>query len=137
MGDGKTALHLAAATGNSDVVQVLLEAGADPNAVVPSDGSVPLHSAAIKDHGIVAALLIKWKAISENQDSCGATALHFAVKNAADDVVSVLMRTRTNPNVVDMQNRTPLHFAVLQDRLNYVEVLLKARADPRIEDKGG
>jgi len=135
--DGKTALHIVAGKGNPDIATVLLEAGANPNATVPSDASVPLHLAAAKNHSIVAAILLKRKANPESQDTFGATPLHHAVNHAAGDVVSVLVRNRTNPNIVDMQRRTPLHYAVLQGKVKIVEYLLKAKADARIEDKGG
>jgi ankyrin repeat protein len=55
---GGTALHIAAALGETDVARALLDAGADPN-VLSRDGDAPLHYAAKGGHAAVADLLIE------------------------------------------------------------------------------
>jgi ankyrin repeat protein len=55
---GGSALHIAAALGETDVARVLLDAGADPNAL-SRDGDAPLHYAAKGGHADVADLLVE------------------------------------------------------------------------------
>jgi ankyrin repeat protein/uncharacterized glyoxalase superfamily protein PhnB len=55
---GSTALHAAAARGHRDVVRLLLQHGADPNARDVGDNATPLHFAAGAGHIDVVRLLI-------------------------------------------------------------------------------
>jgi len=54
---GRTALHLAACKGHSEIVRLLLQAGSNPNKK-DSNGNTPLHLAACTSHfGVVTCLL--------------------------------------------------------------------------------
>ena len=54
---GNTALHVAATRGDRNAVHLLLEAGAEPNAV-GEGGSTPLHEALAQQHVQVARMLV-------------------------------------------------------------------------------
>lgn len=56
--DGMTAVHLAAFHGYSDALRILLEAGADANAVC-DDGETPLHTACIGGSTECAIMLLE------------------------------------------------------------------------------
>ena len=71
---GRTPLHYAAAAGDTGIVRLLLEAGAETKAK-DSRGLTPLHLALASDHEEVAALLL----------NAGADAGH---KDAVDDLIA-------------------------------------------------
>ncbi|KAG7381987.1 hypothetical protein PHYPSEUDO_005401 [Phytophthora pseudosyringae] len=76
--DGSSALHLAAEKGHAAVVQLLLAAGSDPNAVTQRDGSTALHKAAFMDKPAVVWLLLRSGANPELKDAKGLTAVDQA-----------------------------------------------------------
>lgn len=92
-GDGDTALHGAAQTGNVDIVRMLLDKGADPNAK-NQHGGTPLMWAAVFGHAEAAQLLLARGADASLKDSDGVTAAEWAVRNKRDGVVQVLRRKR-------------------------------------------
>ena len=59
--DGWTALHLAASLGRDDLVEMLLDAGANVNSTTPQK-STPLHLAASRGHKRAVEVLIRRKA---------------------------------------------------------------------------
>lgn len=92
-GDGDTALHGAAQTGNVEVVRMLLDKGADPNAK-NQHGGTPLMWAAVFGHDAAAQLLLTRGADPTLKDNDGVTAVEWAVRNKRENVVQVLRRKR-------------------------------------------
>lgn len=78
---GLTALHRAVLSGHEDVVGILIEAGADVNAM--SDGfGTPLCLAALRGAHEVVALLLRWRASASTTTTKLGTALHCCVLSA-------------------------------------------------------
>lgn len=77
--DGVSPLCAATIWGHEDVVQLLLDAGCDPN-VRNDDGtsSTALHAAAFQEHGKILHMLLAAGANGTLQDSAGRTACDFA-----------------------------------------------------------
>ena len=75
---GMTPLHWAAYTGHGDVLKVLLEHGADPDAK-DRDELTPLHCAARKGFIDIAKLLIEHKANVNASDVADHTPLSLAI----------------------------------------------------------
>jgi cytohesin len=69
-----TALHEAAAWGRLEIAQLLLDAGADPNAY-KEGGYRPLHYAAYNEHPDVVKLLLEYGADASLKDDIGNTPL--------------------------------------------------------------
>lgn len=74
---GRSALHIAADSGDTEIVELLLGAGANVNAA-EFDGDTPLIGAAIRGHGSVVARLLEAGADPSVESSRGMTAADHA-----------------------------------------------------------
>jgi ankyrin repeat protein len=90
--DGMGALHHASIAGYKDVVDLLLQAGADPNlkATVKVLSRTPLHAAVLMGRKEVAQALIKAGAKADIKDTQGKTALDLAKDAKKEDLVALL-----------------------------------------------
>jgi ankyrin repeat protein len=119
---GDTALHLAAAGYRTEVVRLLLAAGADPNAAFNHRRGRPLHYAADGRPGScdwyeqsqlkTIRSLLDAGAEVDAQDKNGATALHRAVRTRCAAATRVLLEAGANPTLKNKPGSTPLHLAV-------------------------
>jgi ankyrin repeat protein len=90
--DGYTALHFAAYFGRLEVARMLLERGADPNAVAQNASRVtPLHSAVAGRHRDLAGLLLALGSSANAVQQGGWTPLHAAAKNGDEATVGLLL----------------------------------------------
>ena len=80
---GWTALHHAAATGQVEMLRLLIDAGGDVN-VRAQDGWTPLHCAAYWGHEEAAQLLLDQGAEVDLPDNNGRTPLQVALLGAAE-----------------------------------------------------
>jgi ankyrin repeat protein len=92
--DGSTPLHCAAWKGHEEVVRLLLEAGADPNARNVNEhwGTTPLHAAAHANQSVIAELLIEHGADPNAHDLAGKTPLHHTTFHKATAAAKVLRK---------------------------------------------
>ncbi|MBI3862047.1 MAG: ankyrin repeat domain-containing protein [Planctomycetia bacterium] len=119
---GDTALHLAAAGYRLEIIQLLLAAGADPNAAGNHRRSTPLHYAAdgyitgpvwnAKRQVSTLRCLIAAGAVINAQDKNGATALHRAVRTRCAAAVDFLLQAGADPKLKNKPGSTPFHLAV-------------------------
>ena len=123
---GKTALHFAAGNNQSEIVQLLLQHGASPQA--RSDGGwVPLHNAADKGHVEVLSLLLQWSVDVNATTSSGTTALHWAARNGHIDAVELLLNQEgIKRNGKDSLDKTPMLGAAESGHLEIVKILSPA-----------
>ena len=113
-GDGFTALHLAAFLGHSDTVALLLDRGADPNAVARSEqiGPVqPLHSAAATRQLECARLLIAHGADVNARQAGGYTPLHEAAGNGDIELARLLLEAGADREARKDDGQTPADVA--------------------------
>ena len=119
---GDTALHLAAAGYRTEIVGLLLGAGADPNAANNRRKSGPLHYAADgyitgpawdekRQLKTIGRLLAAGAAI-DAQDNNGATPLHRAVRTRCAAAVRLLLESGADPTLKNKPGSTPFHLAV-------------------------
>ncbi|MEM7260401.1 MAG: ankyrin repeat domain-containing protein [Planctomycetota bacterium] len=92
---GMTPLMLAANSGHTEVVRLLMSAGSDVH-LAASDGASALHWAASRGHEEIAALLIDGGAdVNRRRDSGqsegGPTPLHFAISQGSDAIALMLI----------------------------------------------
>jgi ankyrin repeat protein len=110
--DGFTPLHLSAYFGQEEMASVLLEHGADPNAVSRNSMALrPLHSAAVsRALGIVTNLLDRGADVNAKQHG-GWTPLHAAAFNGDLAMTELLVVRGADPFTLSDDGKTPLDIA--------------------------
>jgi ankyrin repeat protein len=112
-GDGFTALHLAAFFGQEDAAALLVERGADVNAVARNPELVvtPLHSAAAGSHATIVKLLLDAGADVNAAQDGGFRPLHSAAQNDDRESVEALLAAGADPTLRTDDGRTPAELA--------------------------
>jgi ankyrin repeat protein len=110
---GDTALHIAAAAYEPDIVRELVSAGANV-AVANRRGAAPLHYAVDGNPGSA-----RWNPASQVE------------------TVRCLLRLGADPNAVDKNGTTPVHRAVRNRCAAAVKALLELGADPHARNRNG
>lgn len=135
MGDGMTALHLAAQSGQLAMVEALLEAGAEPDPTTRIGNYTPLHIASSQAKGDIVRELLKAGAkVNAITSNSRVTALHLAAQEVGGaDAVEALLEHGADPNAREgSSGQTPLMFAAAKNRADSIELLLAAGADPSL-----
>lgn len=110
--NGDAPLITAAYLGHTDIVDLLLRAGAAVSAVDPEMKATALHAAAYAGHAAVARLLIRGKIDIDRQGpNNGYTALHDAVWQNNVETAKVLIESGANLTLKSHAGETPLAFA--------------------------
>jgi ankyrin repeat protein len=106
----QTVLHWAAERGDKEVVQLLLEKGADA-AAKDDNGRTVLHLAAEGGNKEVVQLLLEKGADAAAKDDNGRTVLHLAANGGNKEVVQLLLKKGADAATKDDYGRTVLHSA--------------------------
>lgn len=123
---GQTALYVAASSGQLRALQMLIDAGANPN-VSDFSSRTALHNCAVEGQKATALILCSQGNADVNAvDKQGRTALHWAAEWGRKEMVSFLLsRRKVNKVPQDRQGQTPLHRAATTGRRNTTKLLLK------------
>ena len=89
---GATPLAEAVRVGNEPVVNLLLQAGADPNGIESATAVTPLHLAAARGHVAIAEVLIRHHAAVNTPDARGDTPLCYALRDGHTNAIALLRR---------------------------------------------
>jgi ankyrin repeat protein len=118
--DGSTPLYIAAEKGNTEIIKLLLQAGAryDAAFAIGSDHS----------HAFI-------NSVNTSKHN-GATPLYIACENGHTSAIPVLIAAGANVNAVMDDYATPLFIAAQNGHTEAVSLLLKAGADRSIAWKG-
>ncbi len=135
-GDGMTALHWAARSGDADLAQMLLYAGANVKAATRLGAYTPLMMAAEQGHAAVMAALLSAGADVKAANATGTTPLMLAALSGDAKSVTMLVE---NGAVVDATEKsmeqTALMFAAGTNRVDAIAALLKAGANVKLTSK--
>jgi ankyrin repeat protein len=135
----QTPLHFAAVGGETEVAELLVAAGADPDAVC-GEGETVLHKAAEAGRrGVVRVLLRAGAAIDPPRENDGATPLHMAALAGHADLCRLLLRAGADVEARTPRGHSPLHFAVMGGhwRSGVIEELVAHGADVDGQDYVG
>ena len=117
------ALHEAVYWVSKEIVEILLDHGADPNAQ-DFNSCTPLHLAVFNETVDIVRCLIDRNADLEISNDIGETPLHWAARSGLDKITQLLLSTKVNSSAVNDIGRTPLHNAVLHGYSEIVSMLL-------------
>ena len=126
--------------GLHDIAVMLLNTGANPNAVTGPPRKTPLHIAASGGHiKVMQTLIRRGKASWGKTDDWGWTVLHEACVGGSKEIISyVFKECRELSNQTDKLGRTPLLVGLLSGiGEDAVKVLLEQGEDPSKEDQVG
>jgi len=134
-------LHFAVAANRPEIVGLLLDHGANPDAQIPAHGEpragmTPLRAAVQGGNKEIAQLLLAHKADPNLPDAEGLTPLHWAVVTPNKEMVNLLLANHAEVNRQDQSGRTPLAYAVGHP-VDIAAALLDAKADPNHKDSQG
>ena len=138
---GLTPLHYAASAGHNDIVELLIERGANVNATDSGKGATPLDYAHWGDHEEVIETLNAHNAQREHEKGgkgIGQSSLiHDAALDGDIDEVQRQLDAGVDPNLKSSKGATPLFYAVYGGHLEIVELLITRGADVNALDLNG
>jgi ankyrin repeat protein len=127
-GDGVSALWVASHLNLTDTARLLLDNGADANALTGQAESALLE-AAKTHHSELAVLLADRGAKLEVESSSGETALYIAVRTGQVKLTFELLQRGANVHATNRQGTTALQQACLRQHPAVVQILLGRGAD--------
>ena len=127
---GDYPLNVAALYGPVEMVNVLLEGGADIER--PSrDGLRPLHNAVLSGRKEAVKLLLQKGAVVDSKENWGRTPLlRFAASAGSDiEIARMLLAAGADPGIEDEELDQPLHYAAQIGNIELGKLLIAAHVD--------
>ncbi|XP_035527522.1 B-cell lymphoma 3 protein homolog [Morone saxatilis] len=109
--EGWSPLHLAVLRGHKDLARMLLDAGADINAMDIKSGQSPLMHAVESNNADMVHFLIESGCDVNSQSYSGNTALHSACGRGQVDTVRLLLKSGADSSLKNYHNDTPVMVA--------------------------
>ncbi|XP_053303721.1 ankycorbin isoform X2 [Pleuronectes platessa] len=134
--EGRSALHAAAARGQTECLSVILSHGADLS-ITDAAGLNPLHLAAKHNHTECCKKLIQSKSPTDAVDSSGKTALHHAAASGNIQTVQLLCELKCPINLKDADGFTSLLLAAKHAPAEVCCTLLDCGAEINVSDNSG
>lgn len=127
-GNGFPALVAATASGNKEIIRLLIGAGADVNAVTRDTGRTALMvGLELNDRGVVSLLLEHGASVDIKQRDSETTALHMAARAGDAEMLNALLPHSRMVDVKDGAGDTPLMIAARD--VEIVKILIEKGAD--------
>jgi ankyrin repeat protein len=133
-----TPLHIAVSKGDQNIVEALLEKGANVEAK-DKDGYNPLHIAVTKQNQKIVEALLEKGANVEVKDNYDQTPLHIAILKENKNIVEALLKHDADVEAQNKFGLTPLHQALMYRNGNpvIVEALLEKGANVEAKNING
>jgi uncharacterized protein len=129
-GDGMTALHWAASNNDTELVAMLVHAGANLRAATRINGYTPLLMAAKAGHASVIKTLLERGADAKAQSVTGTSPLMLAAAAGSIDAVNALLDAGADANAKESaRGETAMMFAAAYNRSAVVRLLAERGAD--------
>ncbi len=129
-------LYRASVLGRTEIVELLLNAGASPS-LATARGSVPLHAAAQHGYLEISAMLLKSGTDLALANEDGQTALHVACRFKQTEVGKELIKAGAPLDQTDNWGRTALHYAAELGQVELAKALAEAGANLDQPDDAG
>ncbi len=133
---GYTALHTAAEAGNTEIMQGLLDHGADIEAKT-FQGHTPLMLAAQAGQTEAVRMLLERNPSLDSTTTRTETALYFAAKSGFTEIVEMLLARGANPDIKNVSEQTALFTAAFDKQEAAALALVRAGAKVSIKDFSG
>ncbi|CAH0589299.1 unnamed protein product [Chrysodeixis includens] len=134
---GCTALQRAAADGHVEVVQLLLQHGADPNKQDNVHGNTAAHEAAWKGYSRCVSLLAHAGAELRARNAAGFAALHLACQNGHNQSCREILLAGAPPDLQNNYGDTSLHTAARYGHAGVTRILISAQCKVSEQNKNG
>lgn len=131
-----TPLLLAAKLGFSELFEILLLKGADPNLTMEDDFNA-LHIAAEEGHVQIIRLLRKQNLLLNAENNKGLTPLMLAARKGHVKVCEALLKYGAEPNAVNNKEETALQIAVQSGKLEVVKKFAENKQIINFRNKDG
>lgn len=132
----RTALHGASWYNNAEIVEILLENGADPNVHSTwGSGETPLHFAVRNGSVEAAQVLIANGAEVDIQTDLNISAMMAAIRDEArglPEIVALLLEKGADPDLQDYNGNTALHYAARIPRPDIIPILIDNGAEVNV-----
>lgn len=131
--EGFTSLHIAAMHGQSDLMRLLLDAGAYPNVKTRQKGFTPLHLACQHQRVAAARILVQTGECNlDVQDVHGNTGLHYACFSGNAKLVELLVKDGAVVDLRNAEGKRPVDDAEEKMSLSVIRLLKMGKSSSKI-----
>lgn len=122
-------LYIAASFGYTQIVELLIKAGADVNSFRIITWTTPLIAASKNGHLNIVELLVKAGADINAINFSGQSALLYAIDREHKKIAEYLIEAGANVNATNIHGETPLFLAAINGYTDIFELLIEKGAD--------